>query len=167
LIAISLALVGLPASAGQQAAPPKGYEFPALTGRVVDEAGLLPSSAASRIVGQSEALERATGHQFVTVTVRSLGGHPIEDYGMALGNYWGIGRKGMNDGVLLIVASNERKVRIEVGKGLETVLTNEEARQIIERDMLPAFRRGDLVRGIATGATHIVRELSPRLRKVA
>lgn len=115
----------------------------------------------------SNKLERETGHQFVVVTVQDLSGHSIEDYSQRLGNYWGIGRKNINDGVLLIVAPNDRKVRIEVGNGLETVLTNAEASRIIEQDMLPAFRAGQLLKGIRRGAAGIVHELSPALEKAA
>ena len=86
------------------------------------------------------ALEKDTGHQFVVVTVPSLTGHTIEDYGVTLLRTWGIGRKNINDGVLLIVAPRERKVRIEVGYGLEGALRDEEAKAVIDTAILPAFR---------------------------
>ena len=146
--------------------PPAGYAFPPLTGRVVDSADILAAADEKILVAQSERLERSTGHQFVVVTIPSLGGHRIEDYGLRLGNYWGIGRKHINDGVLLIVAPNDRKLRIEVGRGLETVLTNAEAKRIIDIDIFPAFRAGRLPEGIRKGATGIVRELSPALKPV-
>ncbi len=144
-----------------QATAPAGYVFPALTGRVVDKADLLSPTQETALSAQSAALEKATGHQFVIVTVTSLGGHKIEDYGLHLGRYWGIGRKHANDGVLLLVAPNERKVRIEVGYGLETTLSDPKAKTIIDRDILPAFRAGDLPRGIIAGAAAITHMLEP------
>lgn len=140
---------------------PAGYAFPALTGRVVDAAHLLSPAQQAALAGQSAALEKATGHQFVVVTVPDLGGHPIEAYGRALGNHWRIGRSHENDGVLLLVAPGERKVRIEVGYGLEKALTDPRAAEIIARDILPRFRAGDLPGGIAAGAAAITRTLSP------
>lgn len=146
---------------------PAGYDFPALSGRVVDAANLLPAPARTTINTRLTALEKATGHQFVVVTVPSLGGHAIEDYGVTLGRSWGIGRKDINDGVLLIVAPNERKVRIEVGYGLEKALRDEEAAVIIGKDILPAFRAGDFPRGISAGVDDVIREISPAQRLAA
>lgn len=133
--------------------------FPALTGRVVDTTALLPVATARRLAARSAALERRTGHQFVIVTVPALEGLDIAAYGRALGNHWGIGRKGHDDGVLLIVAPRDCQVRIEVGCGLEDVLTDAEAAQIIRRDVLPHFRRGDMKGGIVAGAGSILREI--------
>lgn len=125
--------------------------FPALSGRVVDEAGLLSAAERDRLINQLAAHERATGQQVVVVTLRSLQGYPIEDFGYRLGRAWGIGEKGKNTGALLIVAPNERAVRIEVGYGLEGLLTDALSRSIIERDILPAFRQGQFARGIMDG----------------
>jgi len=127
--------------------------FPALSGRVVDEAGLLSAAERDRLVGQLASHERATGQQVVVVTLRSLQGLPIEDFGYRLGRFWGIGEKGKNTGALLVVAPNERGVRIEVGYGLEGLLTDALARSIIERDILPAFRQGQFARGIIDGTS--------------
>ena len=88
-------------------------------------------------------LERETGEQVVVVTLGSLQGYPIEDFGYQLGRHWGIGQQGKNTGAILIVAPNERKVRIEVGYGLEGQLTDAASRIIIEREILPSFRSGD------------------------
>ncbi|WP_109808914.1 TPM domain-containing protein [Sphingosinithalassobacter portus] len=135
------------------------YAFPELTGRVVDQADLLDPDQEAALSARSEMLERTTGHQLVIVTLASLGDHSINDYGLALGNHWGIGRKESNDGVLLIVAPNERKVRIEVGYGLEAQLTDAEAADIIDTAILPAFRDGDFPRGIAAGTDGIIAEI--------
>lgn len=140
---------------------PAGYAFPALTGRVVDKADLLSPAQEAALSAQSTALEKATGHQFVVVTVPGLGGHAIEDYGRALGNYWHVGRKAGNDGVLLLVAPTERKVRIEVGYGLERTLSDPRAAEIIAHDILPPFKAGDLPGGIVAGAAAIIRTLNP------
>ncbi len=103
--------------------------------------------------------EQSTGEQVVVVTLKSLQGTTIEDYGYQLGRRWGIGEKSKNTGALLIVAPAERKVRIEVGYGLEGTLTDAESRAIIEQDIVPAFRRGDLNAGVIAGTTSILRVL--------
>ncbi len=131
-------------------------EFPALTGRVVDEAGLLSAATREQLTQLSEQYERTTSNQLVIVTVKSLQGYPVEDYGYQLGRHWGIGQKGRNNGVLLIVAPNEREVRIEVGYGLEGQLTDALASHIIQGQILPAFKSGDYEGGIVAGVQAIV-----------
>ena len=135
------------------AAQPK---FPALTGRVVDDAGVLNASTQSHLTDMLAAHERATGQQVVVVTLDSLQGFSIEDFGYQLGRYWGIGQKGKNTGLLLIVAPKEHKVRIEVGYGLEGTLTDATSRTIIENDILPSFKRGDYNAGVVAGTTSIL-----------
>ncbi len=130
--------------------------LPILTGRVVDGAALLGATAKSNITDQSSALEAATLDQLVVVTVPSLGGQTIEAFGLALGKHWGIGQRDLDNGVLLIVAPNERKVRIEVGLGLETILTDVAAKRIIEEKIVPAFSAGRYERGIIAGTSAIV-----------
>src|SRR5215469_7299936 len=120
-----------------------GPDFPQLTGRVVDQAGILAPSTRDGLTEMLAQFEQATGQQVVVVTLRSLQGFPIEDFGYQLGRRWGIGQKGKNTGALLIVAPNERKVRIEVGYGLEGTLTDAGSRIIIEREILPNCRNGD------------------------
>jgi len=92
--------------------------FPPLTGRIVDNAGLLTPADRAELENELRALEAKSSDQVVVYTTNSLQGYPIEDYGYQLGRAWGIGQKGTNNGVILIVAPNERKVRIEVGRGL-------------------------------------------------
>ncbi len=135
------------------AAAPK---FPALTGRVVDVAGILSASTQSELTALLAAHERLTGQQVVVVTLPSLQGYTIEDYGYQLGRYWGIGQKDKNTGALLIVAPKEHKVRIEVGYGLEGTLTDAASRTIIESDILPSFKRGDFDAGILAGTKSIL-----------
>jgi uncharacterized protein len=129
--------------------------FPALTGRIVDEAGLLTPEARAAIEAKLAALEQKSTDQVAVVTLRSLQGYPIEDYGYQLGRKWGIGQKGKDNGVLLIVAPDDRKVRIEVGRGLEPILTDAMSKLIIENAILPEFRRGDFAAGIAAGVRDI------------
>jgi uncharacterized protein len=133
--------------------------FPDLSGRVVDQAGLLSASARDRLTNWLAELERAKGYQVVVATVPSLQGVPIEDFGYRLGRAWGIGEAGRNTGALLIVAPTERTVRIEVGYGLEGTLTDAQSRAIIERDILPAFRSGSYEQGILAGTAEILRTL--------
>jgi uncharacterized protein len=125
--------------------------FPALSGRVVDEAKLLSPATRQSLDDRLAQHEKATGQQVVVAVVASLQGVPIEDYGYQLGRAWGIGQKGKNDGAILLVAPNEHAVRIEVGYGLEGTLTDATSRSIIERDILPAFRKGDMERGVVDG----------------
>lgn len=143
-------------SAAALAAP----QFPALTGRVVDEAGILSAQFESEIGAQLAAHDQATSNQLVVVTLNSLQGYDIGDYGYQLGRHWGIGQKGKNNGALLIVAPNERKLRIEVGYGLEGVLTDAVSRDIIERVIKPPFRQGQHEQGIRAGVGTLLATLS-------
>ena len=134
--------------------------FPPLSGRVVDEAGILSPDAERDLSAKLENLETTTGRQLVVATVSSLQGYPIEDYGYQLGRTWGIGEKDKDTGAILLVAPNDRKVRIEVGYGLEPVLTDALSSVIIQSAILPKFRDGDMQGGIIAGADAIVEQLS-------
>jgi len=134
--------------------------FPTLTGRVVDQAGLLDASQEASLTAKLKALEDKTTDQFVVVTLDSLQGTSIEDFGYQLGRYWGIGQKDKNNGVLLIVAPKEHRVRIEVGYGLEGVLTDALTRIIIETSITPRFRAGDMAGGITAGADDVITALT-------
>lgn len=134
-------------------------KFPPLTGRVVDDAQLLSPAAEGRLTAELAALEQKTGHQLVVATVPDLQGYEIEDYGYQLLRTWGIGRKAENDGVILIVAPSEKKVRIEVGYGLEPVLTDALSSLIIQRRILPAFKAGQFEQGVVDGAEAVAAQL--------
>ena len=134
-------------------------EFPALTGRVVDEAGILSQAAQRRLTEQLAEHEAETTNQVVVVTLPTLQGQTIERYGRALGNLWGIGQAGRDNGVLLIVAMRERTVRIEVGKGLESALSDHLAKIIIETEITPQFKRGAFEAGVGDGTTAILQAL--------
>ena len=133
--------------------------FPALSGRVVDGANLLDAHTRTQLGQMLEAHEQASGEQVVVATVADLQGLAIEDYGYQLGRHWGIGQKGKDNGALLIVAPNERKVRIEVGYGLEERLTDAQSSVIINRIILPAFKRGEFSQGIVQGAAAMLQVL--------
>ena len=138
----------------------QNYDFPQLTGRVVDEANILDAATKIDIDTKLEDLEKKTSTQFVVVTLKSLRGRTIEEYGYQLGRHWGIGQKGTNNGVLLIVAPNERKVRIEVGYGLEGTLTDAITSVIVQGTILPRFRANDYQGGIRQGADAVLEVLS-------
>jgi uncharacterized protein len=151
----AVALVGC-GSKSEGSAP---RDLPALTERVVDKADLLPPDQEGQLIRALAAAEKKTRAQFVVVTLPSLNGRRIEDVGVALGREWGIGRNDVNDGVMLIVAPTERRVRIEVGYGLEGVLRDEEAKAIITDRIMPRFKQGDMAAGIMDGSAAIIREI--------
>jgi uncharacterized protein len=136
--------------------------FPVLSGRVVDDAGILNGETIEKLTGMLEQHEQATGEQVVVVTLKSLGGYSIEDYGYRLGRNWGIGQKGKNTGAILIVVPSEHKVRIEVGYGLEGKLTDAISRSIIESEIVGNFRRGDFNAGVLAGTASILTVLGGR-----
>jgi len=129
--------------------------YPSLTGRIVDDANLLSQADKAQLEADLKALEDKSSDQLVVVTVPSLQGFAIEDFGYQLGRHWGIGTKEKDNGVLLIVAPNERKVRIEVGRGLEPLITDAMSNVIITGVMLPRFRTGDFAGGIKEGVRGI------------
>jgi uncharacterized protein len=158
--ALLLSLFLLPAAAcGREAPAQAGPHFPALTGRVVDEADLLSPAQEAKLAGKLAAVEKEAGPQYVIVTLRSLQGYRIEDYGYRLGRQWGIGSKARNDGLLLIVAPAERKVRIEVGYGLERRVTDPFAGKVIDERALPRFREGHYPEGIEAASDALIDRL--------
>lgn len=134
-------------------------DFPELTGRVVDRAELLDPATETRLSERLAAHEEATTEQLVVATLPDLQGVTIEEYGYQLGRHWGIGQKEKDNGALLIVAPSERKVRIEVGYGLEGRLTDAQSSAIINQALTPAFREGDYARGISEGVAAMIRVL--------
>lgn len=130
--------------------------FPLLTGRVVDNANIINSNTKASLETMLANHEAKTTNQIVVATVSSLEGYEIEEYGYQLGRSWAIGQKDKNNGVILLVAPNERAVRIEVGYGLEGILTDALSSKIINTIILPKFKAGDLNGGIVEGAQDIV-----------
>ena len=155
LLAILLVLIGSPAFA---------QEFPKLTGRVVDQANLLNPAQEAALTAKLEGLETRTNRQLVVATLNSLEGYEISDYGYRLGRQWALGQDGKGEsekdnGAILIIAPNERKMRIEVGYGLEPVLTDGLSSSIVRNDITPAFKAGDFPGGINAGVDRIVTQL--------
>ena len=134
-------------------------EFPDLKERVVDNAGLLTAEVRQSLSHKLAEHERTTSNQVVIVTLKSLQGYSIDDYGYQLGRHWGIGQKERDNGVLFIIAPNERKVRIEVGYGLEGTLTDALSHNIIQTVILPLFKKGDMPQGIISGTGAILKTL--------
>ena len=154
-ILAAIAWVGLTCAVAAATPPTSSLSFPALSGRVVDQAGLLNAADQASLTDSLAALESKTADQLVVVTLASLQGTTIEDYGYQLGRHWGIGQKDKDSGVLLIVAAADHAVRIEVGYGLEGVLTDAATKTIIDADILPRFKAGDFPGGIKAGVADI------------
>ena len=138
-----------------QAAP----QTPALTGRVVDEAGILSDDTKQALTGMLAGDEQQSGRQVVVVTLKSLQGYTIEEFDVDLGRAWHIGQKGKDNGALIIVAPSEHKMRIEVGYGLEGTLTDAKSRVIIDEYMKPSFRKNDYDAGILAGTKAVLQTL--------
>lgn len=146
------------------AVPVAAQTFPDLTGRVVDQANLLDPAQEAALAAKLEALETNSNRQLVVATVSSLEGYDIADYGYQLGREWGIGQDGdgeteKDNGIILLVAPNDRKVRIEVGYGLEGIMTDALSGIIIQNFILPQFRNEDMPAGITAGVDAITAQL--------
>ncbi|WP_255609013.1 YgcG family protein [Methylosinus sp. Sm6] len=134
--------------------------FPALTGRVVDDAHILPQAAKLAVETKSRALEDKSGIQLVVATIPSLQGADIESFANGLFRFWKLGEAKTNNGVLFLIAPNERKMRIEVGYGLEGALTDALSKIIIATAVTPKFKAGDYGAGVERGVDAIVEVLS-------
>jgi uncharacterized protein len=141
-------------------APAFAINFPALTGRVVDQANIIQPGPRAAIEQKSADLETKSGIQLVVATVNSLEGQEIEPYANELFRKWGLGEKKKNNGVLLLVAPNERRVRIEVGYGLEGTLTDALSKVIISNAMTPHFKAGNFSEGISRGVDDVITVLT-------
>ena len=126
-------------------------DVPPLSGRVNDYAGMLSSGARQRLESELAAFEQAESTQVVILTVPSLEGEPIEQFGIKVAEAWRIGQKGTDNGVILILSKQDRKIRIEVGRGLEGRLTDLTSGRIIRNEMTPLLKAGDIDGGIAAG----------------
>ena len=132
-----------------------GPNYPPLTGQIVDKAGLLTQEDRAAILSELRSLEGTSTDQIAVVTVNSLEGYSIEDYSIGLARTWQIGQKDKDNGIVLLVAPNERKVRIEVGRRLEPIMTDTMSFIIVNNAILPRFRRGDFSGGIRAGVHDI------------
>jgi len=131
-------------------------DVPYLAGRVNDQANLIPQDQRQKIEAQLAQLEKETGDQVVVLTVDSLEGEPIEDYANKVGRTWALGQKGKNNGAILLVSKQDRKMRIEVGYGLEPVLTDIQTSIIQNQIIIPHFKQEDYGGGIAAGVDAIL-----------
>ncbi len=153
LVAVIVALVWIAVAAIAQT-------FPALSGRIVDQANVISASARQTIEPKLVDLEAKSGIQLVVATVNSLEGQEIEPYANALFRKWQLGEKAKNNGVLLLVAPKEHRVRIEVGYGLEGTLTDALSKVIITNAITPRFKTGDFSDGISRGVDDIITVLT-------
>ncbi len=148
-------LIVMPAAAAQT--------FPKFTGLVVDSANVLSPQDEAALTTKLEALQKDTKRQLVVATIADLQGYPIEEYGYKLGRAWGVGLQDVNNGAILFIAPNERAgrrgPRIEVGRGLEPILTDALSSVIINTDMMPRLKAGDVPGAMTAGTDAIVRQL--------
>ncbi len=134
-------------------------DVPPLTGRIVDRARIMPADVTASLTNELAAHEAATGHQVAVLILPSLEGEPLEPFAHRVATDWALGQTGADNGVLLLVALRERKVRIEVGYGLEGILTDLRASRIIRTVIVPRFRAGDFPGGIVEGARAVLRTI--------
>jgi uncharacterized protein len=152
--ALSVVILGLLALV-LHASAARALEVPPLQGRVNDHAGVLSAQDKVELEARLEAYERKTGHQLAILIVPSLQGDPVEDFTIRVGEAWKLGKKGADDGVILFVAVNDHKIRIEAGYGLEGDLPDALAGRIVREVMAPSFYAGDIPGGIARGVSAI------------
>ncbi len=146
--AVLLAISAMVATAG-------ALEVPYLSGRVNDQAAMLDDAFEGQLEERLRVLEEETGAQVAVLTISSLEGDPIEDFSIRVVETWKLGREGVDDGVLVLVARDDRRMRIEVGYGLEGALTDAQAGRIIDGLMTPRFREGDFAGGVGAAVDAI------------
>lgn len=134
-------------------------DVPQLAGRIVDLAHVLPTSTVESLTARLAAHETQSSNQAVVLIIPSLEGDVIENYSHRVATTWKLGQKGTDNGVLLLVAIKERKVRIEVGYGLEGVLTDARSARIIRNEIVPHFRAGDIAGGVSEGVNAILKTI--------
>jgi uncharacterized protein len=149
--------------AGCSAAEPDPFPyFEVEGGRVRDGADLLSPETESQLTKMLDEAEENYGQQLAVVTVESLHGYSIDDFSLQYANAWGVGHRDRNDGLMILVAPNERKVRIEVGLGIEDTFSNAFCQDVIDLHILPAFKAGELERGIVKGVGTLVDRMKLR-----
>jgi uncharacterized protein len=136
--------------------PAAALEVPPLTGRIVDNAHLLSADRTAALSDELAAHEARTGNQVALLTLPSLEGEPLEEFSHRVATTWKLGQKGTDNGVLILVVPGDRKVRIEVGYGLEGTLTDVKSSRIIREEMAPRFRTGDFAGGITAGVRAVL-----------
>ncbi|MFC1888713.1 TPM domain-containing protein [Thermodesulfobacteriota bacterium] len=131
--------------------------IPRLVGRVTDLAKVFPEARLMELTKKLTQYENETTHQIVILTIPSLRGEAIESFSLRVANAWGIGHHGLDNGILITVATGDRQIRIEVGFGLEKAVPDQLAARIISEDMIPAFRKGDYASGIEIAADSLMK----------
>lgn len=139
--------------------PVSALDVPPLTGRVVDLAGVLPVQDAEQLTAQLKAHEEHTGNQVAVLILPSLEGEPLEEYSHRVATTWKLGQKGTDNGALLLIVIKERKLRIEVGYGLEGTLTDLRSSRIIRQEIVPRFKAGDIPGGVRAGTEAILKTI--------
>ena len=157
--AASVRLVASLAIAGAVATGALAIEVPYLTGRVNDYAAMIPPTTRERIESKLVGAEKATTAQIAVLTVASLDGEPLEDFSIKVAETWKLGRKGKDNGALLLIAKDDRKMRLEVGYGLEGTLTDAVCRRILDGVVRPRFRAGDYGGGVEAGVDAVIAAL--------
>jgi len=155
LYIMALALLMVTVEVGADQTP-----FPKLTGRVVDQAGILSESVEGQLSAAFKRYETQTSNQVVVATINDLGSKTIAQYGYMLGRHWGIGQEGKNKGLILLISKHDRELRIEVGYGLEGLMTDALATSIVHHTIVPFFKRGDFDGGVIAGSNQILEVLS-------
>ena len=131
---------------------------PKLEDRITDTANVLSEPDRKRLTEMLARYERETFHQIAVLTIPSLLGESIESFSLRVVNSWGIGHKDFDNGILVTLAMKERKIRIELGLGMEKYITNATAQLIIQNSMVPAFRKGDYAGGLESGLKQLMKE---------
>ncbi len=154
VLAAAFALLALPAPALAAKA------VPFLSGRVVDEPGMLSAAAKQKLDAELAAFEKQTGDQVAVLVVAGLDGEPLEDYSVRVAQTWKLGQKGKDNGVLLLISRDDRRMRIEVGYGLEPKLTDLQTHEILDNVIRPRFQQGDFDGGVEKGVDAILQLLT-------
>jgi len=144
--------------------PVEALEVPPLTGRIVDLAQVLPPAVREQLSAELQAHEAKTTNQVAVLILPSLEGEPLFDLSHRVATSWQLGRKGTDNGVLLLIAIKDRKIRLEVGYGLEGVLTDARSAQIIRNEIVPKFRAGDIPAGVTAGVQAVLQTIEGTYR---
>jgi uncharacterized protein len=136
----------------------EGQWVPKLTGRVNDTASVLSKSDRERLSDILRKYQQETHHQIAVLTISTLGDESIETFSLRTLNAWGLGFKGLDNGILVTLAMKERRVRIELGKGMQRFISDEDAKLIIDKEMTPAFSKGNFSNGLELGLKRLMDE---------
>jgi uncharacterized membrane protein YgcG len=133
-------------------------QVPDLAGRITDSAAILSAQDKTRLAQMLDDYERETTHQIAVLIVPSLSGESIDAFSLRVANAWSLGRKGVDNGILVVLAPNDRKVRIELGRGFKRYISDTQAQEIIDTQMLPALRQQEYFRALQSGLRQLMQE---------